>query len=115
MTIEQVKKVEDIGDVFTVEDFMDEVGCGFLPCDGSGVFVFKEDTEIPNCWDRADRSVWSVLKEIREPCKRGEGAIIGWKRVKGKIRPKRINYKVVGYELPNELKDKIECVCWYNK
>lgn len=47
MTIEQVKKASKIGDVFTVEDFMSEVGCGFLPCDGSGVFVFKEDTELP--------------------------------------------------------------------
>lgn len=42
MTIEQVKKAEKIGDVFTVEEFMDDVGCGFLPFDGSGVLFSKK-------------------------------------------------------------------------
>lgn len=114
MTIEQVKKAEKIGDVFTVDEFMGEVGCGFLPCDGSGVFVFKEDTEIPSCWDRTDRSVWSVLKVVRKFCRRSEGEIIGWKTVRGGIKPKRAHYKVVGYKLSKKLKDQIECVCWYN-
>jgi len=44
MTIEEVKKKEDIGDVMTVEEFMDCVHSScFLSSDGSGVFVFKED------------------------------------------------------------------------
>lgn len=115
MTIEQVKENSKLcDDVFTVKEFMSEVGCGFLPYDGSGVFVFKEDTELPSCWDR-DRHIWSVLKEVRKPCKRDEGEIIGWKTVKGCIKPKKSNYKIIGYELPDGLEDKIECVCWYNK
>lgn len=67
MTIDEVRKLEDIGDVMTVQEFMDCVHShGFIPDDGSGVFVFKEDKEIPSAWSNPDRSVWSVLIPITE-------------------------------------------------
>lgn len=112
MTIEEVKKAEDIGDVMTVEEFMDCVHSScFLPSDGSGVFVFKEDTEIPDCWDNDTRSVWSVLEPVRVECEKGKGDIIGFND-SGLIRD---DHKTVDYKIPKELEGKIECVCWYNK
>lgn len=116
MTIDEVRQAEKIGEVMTVEDFMDCVHShGFIPDDGCGVFVFKTDTEIPSPWSDVDRSVWSVLEPITKPCKPGTGDWLGFNMVDGKMVINRADYRTVDRKLPDGLKDKIECVCWYNK
>lgn len=116
MTIEEVRK-EDIGDVMTVDEFMDCVHShGFIPDDGCGVFVFKEDTKIPSPWVDEKRSVWGVLEPVTEPCEPGEGDRLGFDTDDGgKVIIIKADFRTVDRVLPEGLKDKIECVVWFNK
>lgn len=117
MTINEVKKEEDIGDVMTVDEFMECVHShGFIPDDGCGVFVFKEDTKIPNPWDARDRSVWEVLEPVTKPCEPGTGDWLGFDNDEnGNVIIIKADYRTVDRVLPESIKDKIECVVWYNK
>lgn len=117
MTIEEVRLAEKIGEVMTVQEFMDCVHShGFIPDDGGGVFVFKDDKKIPNPWDDKDRSVWEVLEPITKPCEPGTGDWLGFDQdAEGNVVIVKADYRTVDRKLPGGLEDKIECVCWYNR